>query len=193
MKLALLIEKKNALLKALSIEWLGVLQVIIGSLFLGLMAQLAIYLPFTPVPISMQTLGVSLLAISLGPKKAVLAVLAYLGQASIGLPVLAGGISNPWWILGPKAGYLIGFMVSAYVVGTLLEKKRSSSFFMNCLIVALNESIILGIGAMWLSLFVGTESALAMGVLPFIMGGFIKMTIAACAIKPIEWIKSTSK
>lgn len=186
MRIKALNEKIGALSQFLSSYSLAGIQVLCGSLFLALMAQLTI--PAVPVPVSMQTLGVALLAIALGPKKGALAVLAYLTEASMGLPVLAGGTVNPLWMVAPRAGYLIGFLLSAYVVGSYLEK-GNGSFVKNWAILSFNEVIILNLGSLWLALFVGWENAFVLGTAPFIPGAVLKTTIAACSIKPIEWIK----
>lgn len=190
MKVGILIKRKGSALRANYINWVGVVQVLFGSVFLGLMAQLAIHLPFTPVPLSMQSLGVSLLAISLGSRKAAWSAAAYLIQATVGLPVLAAGVSNPLWMVGPNMGYLIGFVAAAFIVGRLLEQRESFSFVKNWLILSLNEGIILLMGTLWLSFFVGWEDAFALGTMPFLFGALIKITIAASSIKPIEWLKS---
>ncbi|MFI5342882.1 MAG: biotin transporter BioY [Chlamydiales bacterium] len=190
MKVGILIKRKSSVLRASKINWVGLVQVLLGSAFLGLMAQLAIQLPFTPVPLSMQSLGVALLAISLGSRKAAWSVAVYLIQATVGLPVLGGGLSNPLWMVGPRMGYLIGFVVAAFIVGRLLEQRQSSSFLKNWLILSLNEGIILLMGTLWLGLFVGWGDAFALGTVPFLSGALIKITIAASSIKPIEWLKS---
>lgn len=166
------------------------LQVILGSVFLAIMAQAAIPLPFTPVPISLQTLGVALLAIALGPQKAALSVIAYLTQATMGLPVLAGGMSNALWFLTPRAGYLLGFVASAFLTGTLLERVKQRGLFKTWAILATNEATIMLFGTLWLGFFVGSESSLAMGVLPFIPGAIAKITMATVSERPIKWMKS---
>jgi biotin transport system substrate-specific component len=173
----------------LSTPWANTLQVLFGSIFLAIMAQIAIPLPFTPVPMSLQTLAIAILAITLGPKKAPLAVLAYLAQATVGLPVLAAGTVNSLWIIGPLAGYLLGFVASAFVVAKLLSTTKQSSFYKNWLILSLNEITILALGSLWLSYFVGFQNAITMGILPFIPCALIKITIAASSIKPINWLK----
>lgn len=190
MRVGILIKEKSSVLRAANINWIGLVQVLLGSAFLGLMAQLAIQLPFTPVQLSMQSLGVALLAISLGSRKALLSVAAYLIQATVGLPVLAGGLSNPLWMVGPKMGYLIGFAMAAFIVGTFLERRQSSSFVRNWLILSLNEGIILLMGTLWLGIFVGWGEAFALGTVPFLPGALIKITIAASSIKPVKWLKS---
>lgn len=170
---------------------LKTLQVIMGSIFLGLMAQAAIPLPFTPVPISLQTLAVSLLAIALGSKKAPLAVLLYLLQATCGLPVLAGGTVNPLWMVGPRAGYLIGFVLASYLIGRLLEIKKSHpSIIWSFFSISLGELSIVCAGTLWLSTFVGIETAFYMGLFPFLPGSAAKVAIAVCSIKPLDVIKN---
>lgn len=190
MKPNVLIKKSAALTGLMSNHWIGALQIILGSLFIGLSGQIAFPLPFTPVPVSMQTLAVSLLAISLGPRKAVFSVLAFLCQATLGLPVLAKGLSNPLWMVSPTVGYLLGFIPAAFVIGNLMESHKSSSFFKNWLMLSLNEGIIITLGATCLGFFVGWENAFFLGVLPFIPGTILKITMAASSIKPIDWLKS---
>lgn len=169
------------------------LQIILGSVFLALMAQLSIPLPFTPVPLSMQPLAVFLLAITLGSRKAPLAVIAYLMQATYGLPVLAGGLSNPAWIIGFKAGYLIGFVVVAYLVTALIEKNKKSNFFKGWLIFSFGEITLLSCGVLWLSFFVGFKKAVLFGAVPFIPGALIEITIATCYLQSSDWLKSQIK
>lgn len=170
-------------------SWIPVLQVLAGSLFLSLMAQVAVPLPFTPVPVSLQTFAVALLAITLGSKKAPIAVMLYLVQATMGFPVLAMGAANPLWMVGPKAGYLLGFVLSSFVVGKLLERKASHSLGKAWLVLSLNEIITLCLGACWLSAFVGWPNTLAMGVIPFIPGALLKISAASLAVKPIRSLK----
>ena len=95
-----------------------------GSLFLALMAQIAVPLPFTPVPLTLQTLAVFLLGGILGPKRALFALVAYLVEGTSGLPVFTGGAIRPLWFLGLHAGYLFAFPLAAYAVGMLTEKNR---------------------------------------------------------------------
>lgn len=167
------------------------IQIIFGSLFLALMAQCSFYFPFTPVPITLQTLGVSLLAITLGKKKAPLAVIAYLIEASMGAPVLANGLSNPFWMFGLRAGYLFGFVFSAFLVGYLLEKNRKNLLF-SILSISVGEVVTFLFGTLWLSFYVGKEQALALGLFPFIPGTICKivMAVSASALLPKFSIKN---
>lgn len=166
----------------------AIIQVILGSVFLAMMAQVSIPLPFSPVPLTLQTLTVALLAATLGRKKAALAVMGYLLQATLGWPVLAGGVFNPLWMIGPRAGYLIGFVAAAYFVGLCLETQEKPTFAKSFLSFMLGEAIILIMGAMWLSMYVGKENALLMGFYPFVVGGLLKATVAAAAVKPLSFL-----
>ena len=160
---------------------------LLGSVVLGIFAQASVPLPFTPIPLSLQTLGVSLLAICLGSRGALLAVALYLLQATIGLPVLAGGIVNPFWIAKPSAGYLIGFLVSAYITGYLLEKLQPRSLLKTGCVLLCNEVIILNMGTLWLGFIVGFENAFYLGLLPFVPGALIKCSLATISERCLRW------
>jgi len=162
------------------------IQVIMGSIFLAIMAQVAFPLPFTPVPLTLQTLGIALLALAQGKNKAALSVLAYLAQATVGLPVLAGGLANPLWMIGPRAGYLIGFAVAAYTIGLLMERSSQKSWGWTFLSLSVGEFLILSLGSLWLAVFVGIESAFYLGFLPFIANAAIKVTMACTLEKSLD-------
>ncbi len=95
----------------------------------------------------------------------------------MGLPVLASGKINPAWMVGPSAGYLVGFIVSSFTVGSLWDKFQGG-FFRNWLLLSMNEMIILTLGALWLGSVVGWQNSISMGVIPFIPGALIKISIA---------------
>lgn len=164
-------------------------QILLGSVFLGVMAQIAIPLPYTPVPMTLQTLAVALLAISLGSTKAPLAAIAYLVQATAGLPVLAGGAVNPLWMISPRAGYLLSYILASFLVAKLLEYFKPVSFIKTALILSLNELCILSIGSLWLGYFVGWENAFSMGMLAFLPAAAVKTTVAATSYRPVQWAK----
>lgn len=166
------------------------IQVLAGSILLALIAQVTIPLPNTPVPISLQTFGVFLVALTLGSKKGTAAILTYLIQGSLGFPVFAGGYSNALWFLGPKAGYLIGFVLAAWIIGKLSEIKPHRSFLSTLGMLAVGEIVILIPGALWLSAFVGYSNALAMGVTPFLIGDVVKILAAASSLAPVNKLLS---
>jgi biotin transport system substrate-specific component len=154
-----------------------------GSIFLALMAQFAIPLWFTPVPVTLQTLGVMLLGALLGSKKGAWAVLLYICEGVLGFPVFAGGSAGSGVLFGPTGGYLLGFVLSAYLVGFLLEKGWQKNYGLTLAALALSSLMTLIVGAFWLCFFVGGNNALALGVYPFLIGCGIKV-IAASAMIP---------
>lgn len=166
----------------------SITQVFIGSLFLALMSQLAIYLPISTVPITIQTLAVALLTITLGKNKALYAIFLYTVEATLGLPVLKGGSVNPLWMIGPTAGYIFGFFVSSYLIGTFVSK--STHFIKNLMTVFMAELSVLLLGTLWLATFLDPLSAFTIGFLPFITGAIVKTVVATTAIAPIAWIKT---
>ena len=157
--------------------------VLLGTIFLVAMAQIAVPLPFTPVMLSMLPLAIFLLASHLGSKKASLAVALYLLQATLGLPVFANFASQPLWFLLPKAGYYFGFVFIAYFMGKLFEKFQPFKLIAIGSIFALGEILLLMCGSLWLGYFVGWEKAFLLGAAPFLPGAFVKITIATCVKK----------
>lgn len=158
-----------------------VLCILTASLLLAFLSQIEFHLWFTPVPITLQTFGVMLIAAALGSKRGSLAVLAYLGEGAFGLPVLAGGASGIAVFAGPTAGYLCGFVAAAFIMGFCFES-FTKTIAKSMLITCLGSFIMLSMGTIWLSCFVGVSSALLMGFYPFIWGSLLKSVIAGSLI-----------
>ncbi|MEE9371363.1 MAG: biotin transporter BioY, partial [Sedimentisphaerales bacterium] len=95
--------------------------IIVGSLLIGLCAQIKVWLPISPVPITGQTFAVLMLGALLGSRRGSLCALAYIIEGAAGLPIFAlgGGLAV---LLGPTGGYLAGFIPAAYITGRLAEK-----------------------------------------------------------------------
>lgn len=157
------------------------LVVLLASLAIGVLAQISI--PIGPVPLTGQTLGVLAVAVALGPRRAPIAMLAYLAQGVAGLPVFAGGTAGAAVLLGPTAGYLVGFAPAAFIIGTLVERAGSRSLMGIAAALALGTGVIYLAGAAWLSRFVGVERVLAVGVIPFLFGDALKIAIVACGAR----------
>jgi biotin transport system substrate-specific component len=158
------------------------LQVIAGSILIALCARIEIPLPFTPVPLTCQTLAILFLGATLGSKKGAACALLYLLEVVFGLPVLAGGVSNSLAFFGPRCGYLLGMPLQAYIAGKLIENKRFSSFRTGlCLTAAC--AVQLGLGLCGLVGFVGAENVLMMGLFPFIPGELLKVLVVTNYLK----------
>jgi biotin transport system substrate-specific component len=156
------------------------IQLLLGSLLLGLAAQLEVWLPFTPVPMTMQTLTIMLLGASLGSRKAAATVALYLGEAAMGMPLLAGAAGGLLPFVGPTAGYLVGFVPLAYLSGLFFEKMPTAGRGVTVLFLGVISCLQLLLGSLWLSNFVAAESLLAVGFMPFIAGDLLKCVAVAC-------------
>lgn len=161
--------------------------ILIFSVFIALLAQVALPLAFSPVPITGQTLGVLLAGLLLGSRRGTLSVLTYLVQGILGLPVFAGGSAGPGTLVGPTGGYLAGFVVAAFLVGLLAEREWDRSYPRTLLAMALGTLVIYALGVAWLALYVGDLGrALTGGLWPFIPGDLVKIGLAA-ALLPTGW------
>lgn len=164
-------------------RYLAIGQVVLATLFIALCAGIRIPLPFTPVPLSLQTFAIMLVGGTLGSRKGALAVVLYLAEALIGLPVLTGWRADPTFLLSPVAGYLVGFVFQAYVTGLFSERAKNLGQTKAVLGYFLASFFTLGCGALWLSRFVGAENAILLGVIPFLPGDILKVGIAAVMLK----------
>lgn len=159
--------------------WKNCLQILGASGLIALCSQIKIPLFFTPVPLTLQTLAILLIGAQLGSRKGALAVLLYFAQIFIGLPVLSGGLSDPFVFLGPKGGYVIGFLFQAYIMGTCVENLKLSKP-MNVFVGGLLSCTVqMGLGILVLAQFVGWESVWIMGFYPFVLGEILKIIFAS--------------
>ena len=168
---------------------------VIGAVLIAGLAQFTIYLPFTPVPITGQTLGVLLVGAAYGPGLGAATVGLYLVAAVMGLPVLArnveGGHDTGVHVLGAafaSAGYLWGFLLAAVLVGWLARLGWDRSFRSSVSAMFFGELVIYACGIPWLmhALGVDVQTALTYGLYPFVVGDTIKLLIAAGAL-PLAW------
>jgi biotin transport system substrate-specific component len=158
-----------------------------ASLVIALSAQVAIQLPFSPVPITGQTMAVLLVGALLGSRRGALAVLAYMAEGLAGLPVFAGGAAGLARLFGPTGGYLVGFVAAAFLVGWLAERGWDRRFGTTLAAMTLGNLVIYGVGAVWLAVFVGGLSrGWSLGVVPFLPGDAIKIVLAAVLL-PGGW------
>jgi biotin transport system substrate-specific component len=160
--------------------------VLAGSVLIALSAQAEIVVPFSPVPVTGQTFGVLLTAALLGRVRGAAAILAYLSEGISGLPVFAGGAAGAAYLFGPTGGYLAGFLPAAYVVGWLAERGWDRNVFLTTLCMTVGSAIYFTSGLSWLSIFVGWERVLPLGLYPFIAGDLIKIAAAAALLPTLR-------
>lgn len=157
-----------------------VLQILGFSAIVGLTAQITIPLPFTPIPITGQTLGVLLAGAVLGSVRGPLSLLSYLGIGALGVPVFARTGGPTSW------GFLAGFVLAAFAVGWLAERGWDRTFRRSLLAMLAGNIVLYIPGLFWLATFVGADKAIPLGLLPFIPGDVIKLLLAA-AVLPSAW------
>jgi biotin transport system substrate-specific component len=169
-----------------------------------LTASAYVSVPFFPVPLTMQTLAVLLLGGLLGPTVAVSSVAGYLALGAMGAPVFHNGLGGLAVLAGPTAGYLIGFIPAAFVMGMAVRwarKARGDSAAQGgatsdrldgwkaLAILALGavvaSAIVYAIGIPWLALFTGKNlvTAANVGAIPFLLGDALKAAVAIGAIR----------
>lgn len=145
------------------------------SLCIAISAQIRIPLPFTPIPMTCQTFAIMLIASLFGVRNSCFVVGLYISEALMGLPVLSGWHGGIASFVGPAGGYIVGFIIEAYIISKLIttfNPKKVSTVF-GCLIVGILIQMLMGTA--WLSVYAGGfERAFAIGFLPFFPGELIK-------------------
>ena len=160
--------------------------IIIGSVFVALSSQLAFYLPFSPIPITGQTFAVLFIGAVLGSRRGGLSLALYVLEGLIGLPVFAGGTGGMAILFGPTAGYLVGFIPAAILVGYLLEKGFSRNRISMFFALLFGSIVIYLFGVFRLLSFVEYEKVFMLGIAPFLVGDVIK-TVLATILIPSGW------
>ncbi len=154
------------------------------SLLTGLLAQIVIPLPWTPVPITGQTFGVLLAGAVLGSRRGFLSQALYLAEGAMGLPVFAGGTFSFVHLVGPTAGYLWSYPLAAGLVGWLAERGASRKVWQMAGALVLGDAFILLAGTAWLSAFFHAAplQALVMGFYPFLIGDLLKIVLVGVTV-----------
>jgi biotin transport system substrate-specific component len=155
-----------------------------GAALTALSAQSSI--PWLPVPFTLQTLAVTLCGITLGMRMGVMSQIAYLAAGASGLPVFAEGAFGVHRLFGPTGGYLWAFVLAAGLLGWLAEKGWDRKFLLTAVALAIANLLILGVGTLWLSTFLGLGAAFAAGFVPFVSGAVLKSAVVVAAM-PIGW------
>jgi biotin transport system substrate-specific component len=154
----------------------------------ALLAQVRIPLGFTPVPVTGQTFAVLLAGASLGTRLGATSQLLYLAAGAVGFPVFTGGGSGFEYFTGATAGYLVGFVLAAALVGRLAERGQDRN--VNTAITAFlaGSAVVYACGAVGLMITADMDltTAIAQGVTPFVFGDLLKAVAAGLAL-PLAW------
>jgi biotin transport system substrate-specific component len=173
-----------------------VILVVAASAFVAICAHISVPLPFTPVPLTLQNFAVILVGMLLGPVAGFSAMVLYLAEGAMGLPVFTphsvGGVAH---LLGPNAGYLFSYPLAAATAGwVVVAMKRVASRFRAGVVAATVASLpIFIIGASWLAhlLHLGASASWTMAVAPFLPGEVVKIIAAAGIFSSLQrWRQS---
>lgn len=161
--------------------------VIVSVFLMGIFANIQI--PLWPVPITMQTFGIFMIAFFFGSLRGTLTIAAYLLAGLIGFGVFAGHSSGLAPFIGPTAGYLIGFVFMTLAVGLMIERGygRSRKSILICMLTG--EVVLYAFGLAGLWLYLGDVSffkVLQLGLMPFIIGDALK-ALLAIVVFPYAW------
>ncbi|MQA97998.1 MAG: biotin transporter BioY [Streptosporangiales bacterium] len=156
-----------------------------SAVFVGIAAQVAVPLPFTPVPLTMQAFAVLLAAAALGPLRGVLGMAFYLLAGVAGVPWFTDGMSGAGM---PSFGYILGFVLAGAVVGGLAARGGDRSPLRTAATMTLGLLAIYAFGVPYLMVATGSGlgQALMLGVVPFLLGDALKIA-AASALLPATW------
>jgi biotin transport system substrate-specific component len=152
-------------------------QTIAGSWLIAAGAQISI--PFYPVQMTLQTFAIALISLVMPVELAIGSVLFYISYAAMGIPVLAGGGTGIIVLLGPRAGYIVGFLAMSAIIGLLMKLYPTSGVLKRLLFTFLGASILFLLGTSHLAHLFNWNIAIKTGLLPFIFSEPVKLTLAA--------------
>ena len=155
-----------------------------GVAFLAVMSQIAIYLPNNPVPISLGTFGVTLMALLYGRKLGTATIISYVTAGSLGIPIFAN--LRAGLLFSPTGGYIFGYIVATLILGYLADKGFTKSYIKTVFALIIAHISIYLLGVFQLSLFLTGKNVFEIGVLPFLLGDTLKI-ITVAALIPTLW------
>lgn len=170
--------------------------VVAASALVAVCAHVSLPLPFTPVPLTLQTFAVILVGMVLGPVAGFSAMTLYLAEGAMGMPVFSPhGIGGMAQLLGPTGGYLFAYPLAAAAAGWIVRAMRNVGSRFTCAVVAgiVADVVIFAFAACWLArlLHLGVPAAWTLAVAPFLLGEAIKITAAAGIFSAMQrWQRS---
>lgn len=163
-----------------------VAMVVLGVALLALTAKIKIFIPGTPVPITLTTFAVLTIGAGYGARLGALTVAGYLFIGALGFDVFAG--SSPekaglTYMMGGTGGYLVGYMLAALALGVAARKGWDRNVLTMAVAMFIGNALIYIPGLLWLHQFAsGWEQTLAWGITPFLLGDALKLALAALIV-----------
>ena len=160
----------------------NVLLVVAASAIIAIAAQIAIDVPLTHVPLTLQPLAVLLVGVVLGSKRGAAAATLYLVEGMSGLPVFAQLHGGAIWLTGLTAGYLWSYPFAAFVAGWFSERNWGGTTLRAVTGMLLALAVIYVGGWSWLAVLIGAQKAFVAGVAPFVIPDLVKIAVAAAVL-----------
>jgi len=153
-----------------------------ASALIALAAQIAIPLPFTPVPLTMQPLAVLFVGVALGSARGAAAAALYLFEGASGMPVFAQAHGGALWLVGPTAGYLWSYPAAAWLAGWFSERGWGSTVVRSVAGMLAALALIYAGGWAWLAMQTSPRAAFGMAIVPFVVADAIKIALGAALL-----------
>jgi biotin transport system substrate-specific component len=162
----------------------NVVLVALGVLLTALLAQVAVPVPGSPVPITGQTLAVVLTAAALGPARGVSVQVLYMLSALVGLPFYSDASGGFDVVFGATGGYVLGFIPAAYLIGLAARRGADRNLLKSVPLFIAGQAVIFAVGVPWLAVSTGMSASQALdaGFYPFIFGGIVKAALAGLVL-----------
>ena len=125
----------------------NVLMVLAGTAFIAIAAQISI--PMFPVPMTLQTLAILMVGMTYGARLGAVTLLVYLAEGAMGLPVFAGGAAGLPYMMGPTGGFLLGFVMMAWLAGAATEAGIADTFAPSALVMMTISALLYIPGIAW--------------------------------------------
>ncbi|MEF2554353.1 biotin transporter BioY [Aurantimonas sp. A2-1-M11] len=174
------LERSHSLWRSIGLALSGAAIITLGA---------KVQIPFWPVPMTLHTLTVFLVAALLGPRLGAAAMVAYLGAGAMGLPVFSNSPERGVglvYMAGPTGGYLLGFLVASGLTGWLAAGR---SWIGRTLAMLAALAVVYAAGLAWLATFVPATKLLAAGLTPFLLGDLVKVALAATLVSGVFRLK----
>ena len=162
---------------------LGVVAFAVAAAF---SAQVAVPLPWTPVPVTLQPLMVILAGVVLGPRLGATAMAAYVTVGALGAPVFSNGGAGLPWLLGPTGGYLLAAPAAAFVAGAVGGRGESALRLVIGLTLGVLTMYVGGVAQLMAATGMGFPAAMAAGVVPFLVGDITKVALSFLAVLAVR-------
>ncbi len=150
-----------------------------ATAIIAIAAQIAVNVPFSPVPLTMQPLAVLLVGVILGSRRGAAAAALYLLEGASGMPVFAQAHGGAMWLAASTGGYLLSYPAAAFLAGWFSERNWGSTTVRAVAGMLIALAVIYAGGFTWLSILAGPRAAFTMGIAPFVIADVVKVALAA--------------